>query len=421
MHRLARELPPGRAPRWHPRRRPSFAELADPHLDDQREGAEVHDDGDDDVRDVLVIGRQVRQLQARDIEHRHEQRREDDADGVTGGEHRNRDAVEADGRERLVRGPEELCVAGEIVERSARRAQSARDRHGDDDVTLVGDTGVARGMTVGAAGFELIAERRLGHHHVNGDCKDDGDEDAAVDLGVRKELVKAHLRGGNAVVGRLVDVAGLGGLGDVLKVADIKEPCDEVRRDPVRHDAGEHLVDVEQGLEKAGDRAPDRTRERAAEEGEQPDERGGHRLGRKTEGDGERHERTDEVLARRADVEKACFIRHADGKARHDERRGTEEHVADIRRVEAPRQRAGGVASRGEQAAEHDADAIPRRGEREVRAREADDQNDDAADGEADQDREDGRRDGLEAFALQEVFFFHTAASSFAMRLAPAM
>lgn len=144
MHRLARELPPGRAPRWHPRRRPSFAELADPHLDDQREGAEVHDDGDDDVRDVLVIGRQVRQLQARDIEHRHEQRREDDADGVTGGEHRNRDAVEADGRERLVRGPEELCVAGEIVERSARRAQSARDRHGDDDVALVGDTGVAR-------------------------------------------------------------------------------------------------------------------------------------------------------------------------------------------------------------------------------------------------------------------------------------
>ena len=102
-----------------------LAELADPHLDDQREGAEVHDDGDDDVRDVLVIGRQVRQLQARDIEHRHEQRREDDADGVTGGEHRNRDAVEADGRERLVRGPEELCVAGEVVERSARRAQSA--------------------------------------------------------------------------------------------------------------------------------------------------------------------------------------------------------------------------------------------------------------------------------------------------------
>ena len=75
----------------------------------------------------------------------------------------------------------------------------------------------------------------------------------------------------------------------------------------------------------------------------------------------------------------------------------------------------------GKQGTEHDADAVPRRGEREVRAREADDQNDDAADGEANQDREDGRRDGLEAFALQEVFFFHTAASSFAMRLAPAM
>ena len=276
-------------------------------------------------------------------------------------------------------------------------------------------------MTVGAAGLELVAEGRLAHHHINADGKDDGDEDTAVDLRVREELVKAHLRRGNAVVGRLVNVAGLGGLGNILEAADVEKPCDKVRRDPVRHDAGQHLVDVEQRLEQTGDRTPKGTGKRTAEESEQPDERGGHRLGRKAEGDGERHERTDEVLARRADVEKAGLIRHADGKARHDERRGTEEHVADIRRVEAPRQRTGGVASRGEQAAEHDADAVPRRGEREVRAREADDQNDDAADGEADQDREDGRRDGLEAFALQEVFFFHTAASSFAMRLAPAM
>ena len=70
---------------------------------------------------------------------------------------------------------------------------------------------------------------------------------------------------------------------------------------------------------------------------------------------------------------------------------------------------------------EDDADTVPRRGEREVGAREADDEDDDAAHGKADQDREDRRCDGLEAFALQEVFFFHTAVSSFAVRLAPAM
>ena len=276
-------------------------------------------------------------------------------------------------------------------------------------------------MTVGAAGLELVAEGRLAHHHINADGKDDGDEDTAVDLRVREELIKAHLRRGNAVVGRLVDVAGLGGLGNILEAADVEKPCDKVRRDPVRHDAGQHLVDVEQRLEQTGDRAPERTGKRTAEESEQPDERGGHRLGRKAEGDGERNERTHEVLTRRADVEKACFIRHTDGKARHDERGGTEEHIADVRRVEAPRQRAGGAAPRRKEAAEDDADAVPRRRERKVGAREADNQNDDAADGKADQDREDGRRDGLEAFALQKVFFFHTAAASFSMRLAPAM
>ena len=276
-------------------------------------------------------------------------------------------------------------------------------------------------MAVGAAGLELIAEGRLGHHHVNGDGKEDGEDNAAVDLRAREKLVKAHLRGGDTVVGRLIDVAGLGGLGHIFEIADIEEPRDEVCRDPVRHDAGEHLVDVEQRLKKAGDRAPDRTRERAAEKGEQPDERGGHRLGRKTEGDGERHERTDEVLARRADVEKARLIRHADGKSRHDERRGAEEHIADVCRVEAPRQRTGGVASRGEEAAEHDADAVPCGRERKIGAREAHDEDDDAADGETDEDGEDRGRDGLEAFALQEVFFFHTAVSSFAARFAPAM
>ena len=339
------------------------AELADPHLDDQREGAEVDDDGDDDVRDVLVVGRQIRQLQAGNVKRRHEDRRKDDADGVAGGKHRNGDAVEADAGEGLVRRPEELRVAGEIVERGTRRAQSAGDGHGEHDVALVGDAGIARGVTVGAAGLELVAEGRLAHHHINADGKDDGDEDTAVDLRVREELVEAHLRRGNAVVGRLVNVAGLGGLGNVLEAADVEKPCDKVRRDPVRHDAGQHLVDIEQRLEQTGDRAPERTGKRTAEESEQPDERGGHRLGRKAEGDGERNERTHEVLTRRADVEKAGLIRHADGKTRHNERGGTEEHIADVRRVEAPRQRAGGAAPRRKEAAEDDADTVPRRRE----------------------------------------------------------
>ena len=111
----------------------------------------------------------------------------------------------------------------------------------------------------------------------------------AVGRRVLDKLVKAHRRRGDAVVGRLIDVAGVGGLGDVVEAADVKKRRDKVRRDPVRHDAGEHLVDVEQGLEKAGDRAPERTGQRTAEESEQPDERGGHPLRQKAEGDEERN------------------------------------------------------------------------------------------------------------------------------------
>ena len=42
------------------------------HLDEQREGGQIHDDGDDHVGDVLVVGSQVGQLQTDDIQHGHE-------------------------------------------------------------------------------------------------------------------------------------------------------------------------------------------------------------------------------------------------------------------------------------------------------------------------------------------------------------
>ena len=73
---------------------------ADEHLNHQGEGAEVDDGGDDDVGDVLVVGRQIGQLEAGDVQHRHEAASKDDGDGVVDGQQGHGNAVKpVDGRD----------------------------------------------------------------------------------------------------------------------------------------------------------------------------------------------------------------------------------------------------------------------------------------------------------------------------------
>ena len=214
-------------------------------------------------------------------------------------------------------------------------------------------------MAVGAAGFQLIAEGGLFHDDVNHDGQQNGHQDTAVHLRVGEQVVKTHLGGGHVVVGGLVDIAGLGVFHHVLEVADVEHPRHQVGGDPVGHDAGQHLIDVQQCLQQAGDRAPQRACQHAAQEGQQPDQRGRHGLRGDAQRDIQGRQRTHQVLARRADIEQARFEGNGHGQTGHDQRRGAEQHIADVLGVEAPGQGTGGVTAGVQDTGEDQADAVP--------------------------------------------------------------
>ena len=349
------------------------------HADGQGEGGQIHDDGDDHVGDVFVISRQVGQLLAHDVQHGHEDAGKHHGDGVVQCQQGHGDAVEAHGGQGLIGGPIELRVAGQPVQRSAGAGQRTGDGHGQHDVALVPDTGIAGGVAVGAAGLQLIAQGGLVHQDVHGDGDDDGNENAAVDLGAGEDGVQPQLGGGHAVEGGLIDVAGLGALGEVLEAADVEHPGHQVGGDPVGHDARQHLVDVQQGLYQAGDRAPQSAGQAPGQEGQHPDDAHGHGLG----GDGQGHHQGDhggdQILTGGADVEQAGLEGHGHGKSRHDQGRCPEQHVAQVHGVEAPGQGTGGVPAGAENTGKDDADTVPRAGQRDLLIAHAHDEHGDAA------------------------------------------
>ena len=234
-------------------------------------------------------------------------------------------------------------------------------------------------MTVGAAGLQLIAQGGLVHQDVHGDGDDDGNENAAVDLRAGEDGVQPQLGGGHAVEGGLIDIAGLGALDHILEIADVEHPGHQVGGDPVGHDARQHLVDVQQGLHQAGNRAPQSAGQAPGQEGQHPDNAHGHRAG----GDGQGHHQGDhggdQILAGGADVKEARLEGHGHGKARHDQGRGPEQHVAQVHRVEAPGQGTGGVAAGAEDTGKDDADAVPCAAQGYLLVEQAHDQNGDAA------------------------------------------
>ena len=107
----------------------------------------------------ILVGEAIKagELLAGDVQHRHEDAGENDADGVVGREQGDGDAVEAHGGQRLIGGPVELRVAGQVVQCRTGSGQRTGDGHGQHDVALILDAGVARGVAVAAAGLELIA------------------------------------------------------------------------------------------------------------------------------------------------------------------------------------------------------------------------------------------------------------------------
>ena len=298
------------------------------------------------------------------------------------------------------------------------------------------DARIAGRVAVRAAGLELIAQGGPVHEDVDADRRENGDEDAGVDLGAGKQLIEAQLGGGHALsrhilsvheaVSGFIDVTGLGVLYYIFKIGCVEEPGDHIGRDPVGHDAGQHLIDIQQGLDESGNRAPERPRETAADKGQQPDQEAGHGPGGDGEGHGERRRRAHQVLARRADVEKAGLEGDRDAETGHDQRRGAKEHIAEVCRVEAPGQRAGGVPPGAEDTREEQLDALRRPGKADVFRQRADDQHQHAAHHEADDDGQQGGEELVEALRAPERFCFlavsHEAAPAFPMlRRAPAI
>ena len=225
----------------------------------------------------------------------------------------------------------------------------------------------------------------------------------------------------------LVDVGGLGVLHVVLEVfkqaAVVEQPGHQVGGDPVGHDAGQHLVDVEEGLHQAGDAPPQGPGQGAPREGDDPHQGGGHHGGGDGQGQDQGGGGAHQVLARRADVEQAGLVGYRHGQAGEDQGGGPEEHVPHIGGVEAEGEGAGGVPPRAEQAGEHQADPLPHGARPHGGVEQAHQDHDDGAHRHADEDGDEGGQHRLGALLGQQAVFvlFHAPSPSFCIRLAPAM
>ena len=105
---------------------------------------------------------------------------------MVGRQKRHRNAVEARSGKALVGRPEEFRVAAQIVQRTGRTRQRARNGHGKHDVALVLDARIACGEAVGTTGLELVAEGGARQNDKDDDRQNDGHDDAAVDLAKNK-------------------------------------------------------------------------------------------------------------------------------------------------------------------------------------------------------------------------------------------
>ena len=278
-------------------------------------------------------------------------------------------------------------------------------------------------MTVGAAGLQLVAEGGFFHNDIDHNGQQDRHKDTAVDLRIGEQVVQAHLGGSHTVIGGLIDVTGLGVFHHVLEVADIEHPRHQIGGDPVGHDAGQYLVDVQQRLQQAGDGAPQRAGQHAAQKGQQPDNAGRNRRRGYAQRDIQRDKSAHQVLTGCADVEQARLKGYRHGKAGHDQRRGAEEHIADILGIEAPCQSAGGVTPGVEDTGEDQADAVPDARAGDLTVENAHNGHHDAA---HQQTYQNGDQGGDQLFGAVlgvqgRELFFHAGSPAFSARLAPAM
>ena len=102
-----------------------------------------------------------------------------------------------------------------------------------------------------------------------------------------------------------------------------QQQVDEVHTNPVEHNGGNNLIDVEVCLEQARENAPDGTAHRASQQADEP---------RQLELNGaqQREKCAHCVLAGRTDVEQARLEGKAHGQSAHHQGRGLIQHLAQL-------------------------------------------------------------------------------------------
>ena len=166
-----------------------------------------------------------------------------------------------------------------------------------------------------AAGLQFIPECGLVQHHPQDDCNDHGEEDRdgggldKVPGAKPAQVGNLRLRGDHIQTECLAVVRGEH---DAVSAA-VHDCIHAVQADPVEHDRGDHLIDVEVCLEEARDRTPQCTEEDRGQHADIPREL-------QHEGEHQRAEYAQGELAGGTDVEQAGCERKRDGKAGHDQR-----------------------------------------------------------------------------------------------------
>ena len=290
----------------------------------QGKGRQIDDDGNDDVNGLGRVG--GLHGGTADLDIADKERRKNRADGVGAGQQGDRDAVEAHAEDGFFQ--HVLARTGQVVDSAADAGQRAGDDHGQHDVTLGVDARVLGSVAAQAAGLQLIAEGRLLQDDPDEDGKNNRDDDRNIDPARVAEQCRkrppgqdrtgvCNVQRGGAVRVRRAPAGGqhIGHVG--------QQQIDEVHADPVEHDGGDDLIDVEIRLEQARENAPDRTADSARQQADVP---------RQLELNGaqQREESAHRVLAGRTNVEQARLERKADGQAAHHQGCRLVQHLAEL-------------------------------------------------------------------------------------------
>ena len=288
-----------------------------------------------------------------------------------------------------------LLKAGQVQQRGAEAGERAGDHQREDDVAFFRHAAILGGKPVVAGRLELVAEFGLVQHDPDKQRHQHRRRNGNRYIGIAvKDLVQSQRRQDRLTSG-IFELEGIGG-GRLLDVGE-----DHVRRiehDPVEHDAGDDLADIERAFEQARDHAEQRARRDGQQHARQP-------VPVQIQSRIQTGARARDILTGRADVEQANLIHEQHAQRAHEQRRGPHEGVAEVFEL--------GLGRGVRQEVLHDV------GDGAPGARGVDEKQNKIADEKTEQDAQQRRQQRLDPRVFENVFvLFHAFTSSL---LAPAM